>query len=400
VSRPRLSRIGSGGRNILFLLGFPRLTCQARLAGVYRYAADRGMCVRVVENAYSRPDLGEIVDFWRPAGLIVSCGYGTGNRDVRRLTELPIVYYDDFCGKGRSVSVRSDSRQIGRLAAEELQRREIRQAAFVPYFRDFAWSQERGQAFGEAMAAAGIPVATFSRARRRSAVARVRALADWLARLPLPCGVFAANDMVAEEVEVAAERAGLRIPDDLSLVGVDNQEQLCCNVPVPLTSIQMDFEQGGYLAAEKLDGLIRGTCPAGAVFQYPVLRTVRRASTRTTPTPAGAFVDRMTAFVHEHLEDGVSVERVVKASGYSRRQAEKLFREGAGKSVLTVIHDAVFDRACVLAKDPQFPVSAVADTLGGISRSQLDRIFVARTGLTLRQWLARDGKRECANRKN
>jgi len=381
-------------RNVLFLLGYPRLTCQARLAGVYRSAAVRGFRVRVIENAYVRKDLDEVVSFWNPIGMIVSCGYGTGDFDVRTFRHLPTIYYDNDpfdCCTDRWACVKSDSRQIGELAAHELSRLDSAHFAFVPHAGDFHWSRKRGEYFAKAVqTATGCSVTTFPARSFVTPMARLKALSSWLWDLPRPCGVFAANDLVAEEVEQAAEYAGLRLPRDLALIGVDNQEQLCSTLPVPLTSIQMDFEQGGYIASEKLDGLIRGTLPSGGVFRYPALRTVSRLSTRTTSTPADVFADCMTSFIREHVETGVSIEAVVRESGYSRRQAEKLFRQGAGKSILTAIHDAVYDRACVLAKKRDFPIAAVADALGGISRSQLDRIFVARTGLTLRAWLERD----------
>ena len=375
-------------RSILFLIAFARHNCRQRLDGIYRYAAKLGMKIRVVENAYTRTDLKELIEFWKPDGLICSCGFGVGGFDIRELGDIPVVYYDASGCTGRSIAVQSDSEQIGRVAAQELMRLPSLHFAYVPYFDDLHWSRERGDAFMETVKSAGQPCEAFSFSGV-SAAKRISALADFLASLPRPCGVFAANDLVAEEVEFAAERAGLRIPRDVALVGVDNHEQLCTNQNVPLTSVQIDWEQGGYLATEKLAGLIDGTYEPGGVFLYNVLRVVRRMSTRVLPTPSAAFSDRMTTFIRDHVNEGVSVEDVVKASGYSRRQAEKLFHSGCGKSILAAIHDAIYDQACVLLKNRKSSVAYVTGVLGGISRSQLDRIFLARTGMTVHEWLNR-----------
>ena len=375
-------------RNILFLIAFARHSCRQRLDGVYRYAAKRGMNIRVVEYAFTRTDLKELIELWKPDGMICSCGFGIGGFDLRDLGDLPVVYYDAPRCTGRSIVVQSDSVQIGQVAAQELMRLPCHQFAYVPYFDDFHWSRERGDAFLEAMKSSRLPCETFDFASD-SAAKRISALAEYLASLPRPCGVFAANDLVAEEVEFAAERAGLRIPRDIALVGVDNHEQLCINQNVPLTSVQIDWEHGGYLATDKLAGLIEGTCKPGGIFRYQVLRVVRRMSTRVLPTPSAAFSDRMTTFIRDHVNDGVSVEMVVKTSGYSRRQAEKLFQSGCGKSILTAIHDALYDQACVLLKNRKTSIAYVTDSLGGISRSQLDRIFIARTGMTVHEWLNR-----------
>ena len=374
--------------NVLFLLGFARHSCRARLDGVYRYAAKRGMKIRVVENAYSRTDLASLIDFWKPSGIICSCGFGMGTFNPKVFGNIPVVYYDAPPGKGKCIAVMSDGEQIGRAAAHELMRLDYPSAAFVPFFEDLYWSRERGRAFIAEMNAVGVRCTTFGGAAASSAM-RMKSLSCWLKSLPRPCGVFAANDIVAEEVAVAAERAGLRIPRGIALVGVDNHEQLCVNLPVPLTSIQVDFEQGGYLATDKLAGLIDGTVKAGGMFRYPMLKVIRRMSTRILPTPAAAFSDRMVAFIRDHVKEGVTVDDTVKAFGYSRRQTEKLFRTGCGKSILSAIHDAVYDQACILAKKRNASISFVADSLGGISRSQLDRIFLARTGLTVRAWLDR-----------
>lgn len=377
------------GYNVLFLLAFARQCCRQRLDGIYRYAAKCGMRIRVVENAYSRADLKELIEFWRPDGLICSCGFGTGGFDFRSLRNIPVVYYDAPGEKDRSITVQSDSAQIGQAAAQELMRLPCRQFAYVPFFDDIYWSRERGEAFIAALKRSGASCEVFGGMRGTSAKWML-ALADWLDALPKPCGVFAANDLVAEGVAIAAERTAQRIPRDVAIVGVDNHEQLCTNLPVPLTSIQVDFEQGGYLATDKLVGLIEGRCLPGGIFRYPMLKVVRRMSTRVLPTPAAAFSDRMTAFIRDNVKEGVTVEQVVKASGYSRRQAEKLFRVGCGKSILTAIHDAVYDQACMLVKNRKSSIACVADMLGGISRSQLDRIFLSRTGMTVRAWLDRE----------
>ena len=375
--------------DVLFLLGYPRLNCRARLDGVYRYAAKCGMRIRVVENAYSRRDLREVVEFWRPIGMICSCGFGTGAFDFEPFSKIPTVYYDAPCRSGRSVSVLSDSDQIGHVAAREILQAGCRQAAYVPFFENLCWSCERGESFAAAMATAGVSCQMFPVRKRTLAIRRLEGLIRWLQGLPKPCGVFAANDLVAEEVEIAAERARLRIPQDIVLIGVDNQEQLCNNLLTPLSSIQVDWEEGGFLATDKLAGLIRGSCPTGDVFRYSVLKVARRMSTRVFATPAVVFSNRLTSYMHDHVEDGLSIDQIVKESGYSRRQAEKLFRAGSGRSLLTAIHDAVYDRACVMAKRPNCSIRAIADALGGISRSQLDRIFVSKTGRSIRAWLER-----------
>lgn len=375
--------------DVVFLLGYPRLNCRARLDGIYRYAAKCGMRIRVVENAYSRRDLREVMDFWNPIGLIFSCGFGTGTFDFSAFADVPVVYYDAPCQPGRCVSVLSDSKQIGQIAAQELLQSRCISAAYVPFDEDLCWSRERGESFIEMMEKANVPCRVFSCGRRVSSVRRLETLIGWLAGLPRPCGVFAANDLIAETVEIAAERAQLRIPQDIVLIGVDNQEQLCNNLHVPLSSIQVDWEQGGFLATDKLVGLIRGTCPVGEVYRYSVLKVVRRMSTRVVAAPSAVFANRITSFIHEHLEEGLSIDWIVKEFGYSRRQTEKIFQAGSGKTLLAAIHDAVYDRASVMAKNPRLSIQSIADALGGISRSQLDRIFVERTGHSLRAWLER-----------
>jgi len=372
----------------MFMLGFARHSCRARLDGIYRYAAKHRMRIHVVENAYSRNDIKDLIDFWKPSGIICSCGFGTDGFDTKLFGDIPVVYYDAPPGRGRCVAVMSDGEQIGRAAARELLRLDCSSAAFVPFAEDLYWSRERGRAFIAEMNAGGIKCATFGGPAASSAK-RMQYLSCWLKTLPRRCAVFAANDIVAEEVENAAERAGLRMPRDIAVVGVDNHEQICINLPVPLTSIQVDFEQGGYLATDKLAGLVGETVKPGGMFRYPMLKVVRRMSTHILPTPAAAFSDRISAFIHDHVRDGVTVDDVVKAFGYSRRQTENLFRAGCGKSILAAIHDAVYDQACMLVKKRKASIAYVADSLGGISRSQLDRIFFARTGLTVRAWLDR-----------
>ena len=371
-------------KTVLFFVSSTRHSCFGRLDGVLRYGTKRGWHVQVVELAFHKVDVRETLKFWNPDGIIAECGSGAGELNRRAFGRLPVVYFDldpKRCKGG--MAVRLDSEGVGRMAAKELLSLGLDNFAFVPFRLPMRWGKERARAFETDIKAAGKNHFQFKRPYAVSLVEQREALEKWLKDLPKPCGIFASNDYVSEEVVTAAARLKIAIPSQLAIIGVDNDEQICESTNPPLTSIMPDFADGGYLAAQLLGRMMESRSVKSGVHTFGASCVIRRKSTRHVGKSAFAaktgVVARGLDFIQTDSGKGIGVMDVVQKMGVIRCTAEAMFKAETGKTILQAINDRIFELAKVEFAKGHPSVKVVAAQLA-VSRSTLDRIFMSRTG--------------------
>ena len=302
--------------------------------------------------------------------------------------DIPTIGLDVFdqsplCGRTRNLAlVTGDSAAVGRAAADLLLDSGIfRSFAFVPDMHHRIWGKLRGRAFLEHLKAHGFSVDTYR--RPRGTPNDVAGLAKWLEGLPKPCGVFVAFDDRTLDVMEACRIAGLRVPQDVAVVSVDNDEMLCEHTVPALTSIQPDHVAEGRLAAELLCAMMAGHAT----------RTVRRASCgvrqvavrESTPkvSNAGRLVQRAVAYIQSHATKGIGVREVVAHLKCSRRLADLRFRELQGMSILEAIRKVQMDEVCRLLRTTNLSTAAIAAQAGFASAKHLPEMFKAAFGCSM-----------------
>ena len=237
------------------------------IAGIRRYAAARGWRVVTVPTAEcSSERIPELLSANSPViGCVIEGHPVSGNGLPPALFgSIPVVYLHvspSLYGKD-AVRVEADNGAIARAAFDELSAGRPAAYAVIGFWGDDVhWSCARMRVFASLAAEAGASCATFSGTlpgNERSAH-----LAAWVAQLPVHTAFFAVNDVTAAEAVVAARRAGRRIPRDLTLVGVDNDPAICETSSPKITSIQLDHERSGYVAARLLAARMTGRAMRG-----------------------------------------------------------------------------------------------------------------------------------------
>ena len=358
---------------VLFFQYSAHKSWRDKLAGVYRYANHVGWQVQVIDASSSADEIRDAVSHWQPIGCIMNRTMPAGSNPKRIFHGIPTVFLDEkpWSSKGSFPCVTHDSAQTAKVAAAEFLRSDIRHFAYIPWSRPIFWSDEREHAFAAAI-----------RKAKRVYVGRIDDQA--LGKLPKPCGIFCANDIVAQRAMANAHLLGLRIPDDLAFIGVDNDEFICEHTRPPLTSILPDFERAGFMVAESLDRIIRGERTPNRV--YGPVSIVRRASSRrlvrNDPRVSVALV-----CIREHAFDpGFKADAVAQAMGCSRRLADLRFRESVGHSIRDEIHALRLERAFSLLRNPSQAISPIANLCGYASEPFLKRLFKRKTGLSMRDW--------------
>ncbi len=314
---------------------------------------------------------------------------GNGNVPFR-LGHVPKVYISSRPPRSSAPQVRSDSAAIGRLAARELRKLSLKYFAYLPWHLPAEWSRIRGDAFAAEIKTPGVllPSPQYMTAANeglRNGGVHAAAIAKWLDQLPRPCGIFAANDRIAEVLLNVCATSKIAVPDEVSVVGVDNHVSLCEYTTPSLTSVAPDFERTGFAAAQVLSRLMNGHESAVTDVTIPPIGIVHRASTDHQPS-LDHRVRKAREFIRLNACMYIGVDDVAKAMGCSRTLADVLFRSELDHTVLEEITEARFARLFELLKSTDIPISQLPAMLGYRSENYLKRLFKAHTGLTMREW--------------
>ena len=283
----------------------------------------------------------------------------------------------------RLSEVVSDSQGAGRMAAEHLLERGFRHYAYVGA-ADRVWSGRRQESFCGRIREAGFEPRVYRLPPSRRAQAWEREqpmLADWLGALPRPVGVMACNDDRGRQVLVACRDAGLRVPEEVAVVGVDNDELLCELADPPLSSVALNAEAGGYRAAALLDRMMRGAKSKPKRLLVEPLHVVARRSTEIIALD-DAEVAAAVHFIQDHASEPIGVPDIVKEVMISRRALELRFRRVIGRTLHAEIRRVRLERAGRLLVETNMPIAQVAKASGFSRASYLAQEFCRAFGAT------------------
>lgn len=384
-------------KNILYLRSSINASNNSDLEGVNRYAKTEGWRVHVTPYADAafvrgdladgdrRPDIKGLLGFWKPDGVVAECGAARDLLDPDDFKSVPVVFLDRE-PTGDETCVTSDARQIAALAAKELLLLDFRTYAYVPFNLHASWSTARGVEFERLVRMNGCKFHLFRKRPFGDDAETYRAwLREWLRKAPKPMGVFAANDLVAETVLSCAEREKIDVPRELAVIGVDNNPDVCEHTKPTLTSILLDNEKAGYLAAELLNQKMAHPRRKVASGLFGPVCVYHRQSTflysRNDDRVAVAL-----KLIRRNACDGLSSKDVIAEMGCSRRLAELRFREMTGRSILDEILAVRIERAKHLLEHSSKSIAEVAAACGYGSATALRKVFEPVAGMNPKAW--------------
>ena len=375
---------------VIFIKGLDKYPDRAKQAGIADYGRRRGWNVQSVEAIDSQAKLKAVLDLWSPAGIIVNCGAGYNTLPPSAYGKTPVVFFafPDASARHPVSCVYNDAKMTADLAAKTLLQLNLASYGYVNWFKPLSWNEMRRQAFCEALSLHGKPIAVFSSRQKRSAE-RTRAIVSWLRDLPKPIGVFAANDAAASLVANACKLSGLSVPDDVAIVGVDNDVEVCeANTPT-LSSIKLNHVLSGQLAAEMLDHLMQKRSRKIQSVSYPPLGVVNRESTRRFPKTDKAIAQAVERIRKEACA-GLNARDVLKDLPWSRRVAEVRFKNLTGHSILAEIRSVRLAAAKSLLRDGKSSIESIAHQTGYATLPAFSAFFKAETGLSPLAWQKRN----------
>ena len=348
--------------------------------------------VRLARASKSAESLSALVSLLKPDGMVVWTDPLSGD-EIRGSVgpDIPVVFAEMTPEPAEKPSgptgyVYSDPGAVAAIAARTLLSSGWDDFAYVRNSGSTQWCRERQAAFERCIALAGRRFRFFARPDAPAgSAAAAEALGRWLSALPKPCGIFAANDVTGEEVLAACAERGIRVPEQLAVIGMDNIPYICESTSPTLSSIATDLTVEGRETADMIVKMVENRVRGCLVRTVPPLGPVRRAST-------GFARDRRLAAAREFIRlnaqhEGFGPRDVVREMGVSRTLADKIFRTFAGHTILDEIHDVRLSRARELLAAGKSLVF-VASACGYASCDDFRRVFRRRIGVTARKWVA------------
>ena len=335
------------------------------LPGILDFARDQGGWVftRIPERLTSS---FEWLRNWEGDGAFVLISNKTDVKVAQSLP-IPIVNVGGYVKDSRVPTVTLDQQMVGRLAAEHLLARRFHRFGYYGV-RDLWYSEQRRIGFETALLAAGYKCSSIESTnliRSPWDWRRVGGqLARWLRSLQPPVGIMASWDLRAQMLSEACTMIGLRVPEDVAIVGVDN-DPIACEFCIPqLTSVSRNDREVGWQAANLLSQLLEGKRSLKLPILIPPDRVVARRSTDTLVIE-DAEVARIVQQVRDHLNEVFGVERILRLSPLSRRQLEQRFRRSVGSSPYAFLNELRVERAkLLLAQSQKRALTSVASECG------------------------------------
>ena len=284
-----------------------------------------------------------------------------------------------------------DSCAAGQHAARYFLERHYTRFAYVGEPHGIYWSRERGQGFMDTVEAAGASCVVYpelnERERRDWAVEQPRMQA-WLKALPKPVALFVAMDGRARQVLDACMAADITVPDELAVLGVDDDPFICEATFPPLSSIQTNGQQAGYLLAQHLDGLMRGKRLSQKDFRVAPVRVVTRRSTDATAIQDLAVARALEFIWREAAGRTIHVPDVVRLLGSSRRFAEIHFKSVVGRTIMEEVRRVKLERVCALLAETNLSIGEITGQCGFTRESHLAFLFRKQFAMTMSAYRA------------
>lgn len=302
---------------------------------------------------------------------------------------MPVVNISSTLPESTVPRVNIDNRLIGELAADHLIKRGFQDFAYYG-LEKVAYSKLRHEGFANRLANAGLQCSTFMstptfRLHGVKWQEQHHALADWLKGLKTPVALFAVSDYRARQVLDACRQIGLLAPQQIAVLGVDNEEVICQHLIPKLSSVARDDRLEGYRAAALLDHLIQGK-DTNEDVSIPPLGVVERESTGVLAV-RDERIRKAIEYIFQYIEEPFDVDVLARHAGVSRRWLEYGFRKSVGESPYQYIRRQRLEHARrLLTTDRRMKIYEIARLAGFGSAKQFTVVFQQKFGVTPREY--------------
>lgn len=276
---------------------------------------------------------------------------------------------------------------VGKMGAEHLINRGYKNFGFCG-FNNMMWSVERGEGFCEKLAEEGFEANIYSPPGNLKTLPwedEQVYMKQWLETLPLPVGIMACNDDRSQHILEACKITGLKVPQDVAILGVGNDEMLCKLAQPQISSIARNHENAGYQAALLLDKIMSGNKPKNTTITVQPTHVVTRRSTDFLAIDNQELLKALR-FIYKHCNEPIQVDDIVAGTDISRRKLELLFKNELSRSVLKEIKRIRTDKIAQMLIETNLSITQIALAMGFSSSAHIGRYFKEEKGITTQEY--------------
>jgi LacI family transcriptional regulator len=330
---------------------------------------------------------------WGGTGIIARIGNEQMAREIMKcgLPTIALGLSEEQRRKGGPlahwINVGSKPTQIAQMAVDFFRERAFSSFAYVG-LPERAWSTARETEYVRILKKRGITphVYVYPKSQRgRRWEYEQEYMAEWISELPKPIGILACNDDRGREVLDACMLAEVRVPEEVAVLGVDNDIVFCGLAQPPLSSIDLNAEGAGFRAAEVLDAMMKGRPAPCRQIDVEAIGPVARRSTEAIAVD-DALLSKALRFIHDNRGTPISIADVVEHVGISRRSLEHRFRRTLKRSILSEIHNVRLDESKRLLRESSMSITYVALSAGFVTTTYFSDFFRKHVGVTPRQY--------------
>lgn len=359
------------------------------LVGVRRYLSEHGPWSVFLEPRDLESQAPPWLRGWKGQGILTRTGSAAVARRLRA-TSVPVVELRSRRLLPGAPWIGVDNHALGNLVATHLLDRGFRRFGLLALSTE-DFFRERCDNFVSTLRERGFSCPVLQ-APSGAWEAQQRALVRWVRGLPRPAGIMACTDQLGFWLLDACARAGIAVPEEIAVVGVEDDEALCAMSRPPLSSVALPTERIGYEAARVLDRLMHGRSVPQRRMEIEPLGVVARQSSDIVAVDDARLASALR-FIREHACEGIGVDEVLRAAPMSRSTLERGVRKALGRSPHDELLRVRLEGAKRLLAETDLKLSAVAQRSGFRHAQRLCERFRAAFGETAGRYRERARRR-------
>lgn len=390
---------GQSIRQVILSLDTSATYARDLLRGIAKYSSLQGPWIFYRQPELLKKGIDELKTS-KADGLFASA---LGNKAAYRFLEisLPLILFvenpDDPELENFSTISASDA-EIGKMAASHLLGLGLSRFGFYGCTNTY-WSDTRRIGYEQYLSQYGYKVNVLTHPLKpedASEYDKVLKIAQWLEKLKKPVGIMACNDIAGQNVLQACKVIGVNVPEEVAVIGVDNDDLICDLTDPPMSSIALDSKQAGYQGAKVLDSLMQNRQNAtNRIFIRPINVVIRQSSDIV------AVDDKQVAAAIQYIRKNsnrlIGVENICEQVSVSRRQLERKFRKALKQSINQQIRIHRAEQVAKMLLQSNLTISQIALALGFNGLHHMGRLFKSVKGMTPQQFRKRHRSSDMTN---
>lgn len=378
---------------VLFLFARDVKAFRDWMSGALRFAAQTpAWDVRVLDVGSSRfsEDAARALDGWNPDAILYMNGKACKRIvDTFRLKGCLLAGIDDRePGVLKpSVHVIADNAAISRFAADFLIERGYRNLAYFGTDKAYeqTYSREREAAFRKTADRAGRTYSSLLPPVGGGWSDLLHEVSNWVAGLSKPCGIMAYCDESARFLLDACRFARVKVPEQVAIIGVDDDSNFCETSNPPITSVLPEFEKAGFLAASLLNSAFRRKAKSHPTRKYGVQRLIERSSTIDV-RGGGRLVNAINEMIREKNGAHLSIAEMARSLNASPRLIQLRYKEITGRTIRETVKLSRLEKVCDLLTQTDLPISEICASCGFATITNAQILFKRQYGVSMSAW--------------